>query len=114
MKTQIKKKMKKDIAILHFSGNLFGNPDSAEQLPNEVKKIIDDGIKKVVFDFKNVKLMNSNGMGILIRSYRTLKSADADLKLSCLNEKINGVMDITKMNTVFEIYQTIEEAVRNF
>ena len=114
MKTKIKKEMRDDIAVLHFSGNLFGGPDSSEKLPDEIKKVLDYGIKKVVFDLEDVKRMNSTGLGILMRGYTTLKNNEANLKLVCLNESIEGVMVLTKMNTVFEIYRTIEGAVRNF
>ena len=55
MKTRIKKEMRKDIAILHFSGDMLGGPGTAEKLPDEIKEILADGIKKVVFDLENVK-----------------------------------------------------------
>jgi len=114
MKTKIKKEMRDDIAILHFSGDMLGGPDSADLFPEELKKIVDAEIKKVVIDLEKVKRMNSSGLGILMRGYTTLKNNDANLKLVCLNESIQGVMVLTKMNTVFETYRTLEGAVRNF
>ena len=64
--------------------------------PEEIKEILDDGIKKVVFDLEHVKRMNSTGLGILMRGYTTLKNNDADLKLVCLNESIEGVMVLAR------------------
>jgi anti-sigma B factor antagonist len=114
MKTKIKKEMRGDIAILHFSGDMLGGPDSANKFPEELKIILEEGIKKVVVDLEKVKRMNSSGLGILMRGYTTLKNNDTDLKLVCLNESLQGIMVLTKLNTVFETYRTLEGAVRNF
>lgn len=114
MKTKIKKEMRGDVAILHFSGDMLGGPDSSDKLPEEIKIILDDGIKKLIFDLEKVKRMNSTGLGILMRGYTTLKNNDADMKLICLNESLQGVMVLTKLNTVFETYRTLEGAIRNF
>ena len=114
MGIKINKEMRNDIALLHFKGDLLGGSGPADKLQTEVKKILDDGIKKVIFDLENVKRMNSTGLGILMRNFTTLKNNDADLKLVCLNESVQGVMVLTKMNTVFDIFRTMEGAVRNF
>ncbi len=111
---KIKKEMRGDIAILHIKGDLLGGPPASEDLPAEIKKIIEDGISKVVVDIENVKYMNSTGLGLLIRGYTSIKSKGGDLKLSGLNDSIRGVMVMTKLETVFDIYKTLEGAVRNF
>ena len=94
----------------HVKSRVILTPEHAKRL----LRALDDNIKKVVFDLENIKRMNSTGLGILMRSYTTLKNNEADLKLVCLNESVQGVMVLTKMNTVFEIYRTIGVAVRNF
>ena len=114
MKTKIKKEMRGDIAILHFSGDMLGGPSSAEKLPEEMKNIIDSGIKKVVMDLEKVKRINSTGLGVLMRGYTTMRNNDGNVKLVCLNENLQGILVLTKLNSVFETYRTLEGAVRNF
>ena len=111
---KIKKEMRGDIAILRVSGDILGGPPASDLLPNEIKKIIEEGTRKVVVDIENVKHMNSTGLGLLIRGYTSLKNQDGELKLSGLNDSIRGILVMTKLESVFDTYKTLEGAVRNF
>jgi anti-anti-sigma factor len=55
--------------------------------------------------------MNSTGIGILIRTYTTLINNGGDLKLASLDDKIEGVLSITKLMQVLPEYKTIDEAI---
>lgn len=114
MKIKIKKEMKGDIAILHLSGDMLGGPASAERFPEEIKKIIEEGINKVVVDLEKVKRMNSTGLGILMQCYTSLKNKGGNLRLASINKSILGVLVLTKLNTIFDIHETLEEALSSF
>lgn len=114
MKIKIKKEMKGDVAILHLSGNMLGGPPSSEKFPEEIRKIIDGGINKVVVDLEKVKRMNSTGLGILMQCYTSLKNKGGSLKIAKINKSILGVLVLTKLNTIFDIYETLEEALSSF
>ena len=111
---KFKTEMRGDIAIIKISGDLLGGPPTSEVLPAETKKLIEEGIKKVIVDLENVKRMNSTGLGVLIRCYTSIKSNDREFKLVCLNETIRGILVMTKLESVFDTYRTLEGAVRNF
>jgi len=114
MKVKIDKEIREDIAILNLSGSLLGGPDSYERMPAEFKTLIDDGLKKVVVNLDQVRRMNSTGLGILIRCYMSVKKADGDLKLTGLGDTIKGILVMTKLNTVFDTYPTLEDAINSF
>jgi anti-sigma B factor antagonist len=61
-----------------------------------------------------VEWMNSTGLGILISGLTTLRNNGGELKLACVTDKIQSLLTITKLITVFENFDTIEDAVKSF
>jgi anti-sigma B factor antagonist len=114
MSVKISKGMKDDIAVLGLSGSLLGGPGTAEKFQDEIVKLINDDVKKVVIDLDQVSRMNSTGLGILIRSYMSLKNAGGELKLVSMNESLKGIMIMTQLNKVFDTYMTLEDAINKF
>jgi len=99
--------------VLEFKGDLMGGPFASEM--NELlHKLLTENKKNVVIDMKDVKYVNSSGIGILISGYTTMKNGGGDLKLAQLSDKVQGVLAITKLNKVFEQFKTLDEAVKSF
>jgi anti-sigma B factor antagonist len=98
------------VIILQPKGKIMGGPD-ASLLHDKLHEIIEAGRKKVVIDLSKVDWMNSTGLGILISSYTTLRNSDGELKLAKVTEKIQSLLTITKLVTVFDTYDTVEQAV---
>ena len=87
-------------AVIELKGDLVGGPFS-EEMSKLLHKLVDENKKNVVVDLSGVKFANSSGIGILISGYTTMRNAGGDLKLANVNEKINGVLSITKLNQIF-------------
>jgi anti-sigma B factor antagonist len=79
-----------------------------------INRLIDEKKTKIVIDLKNVELMNSSGLGILIGAVTLLKNNQGGLRLIQVPDKIQALLKSTKLNTVFEISNTFEEAVASF
>ena len=62
----------------------------------------------------NVKRMNSSGLGILISGYTSIKNKNGEMKLAKVNKLMKGILVMTKLDTIFESYDTIDEAVKSF
>ena len=58
--------------------------------------------------------MNSTGLGILISSYTTLRNNSGELKLANVTDKIQSLLTITKLVSVFDSHDSVEEAVKSF
>ena len=98
------------IVILEPKGKIMGGPD-ATALRESVRDLINEDKKKVIIDLAGVDWMNSTGLGILISCLTTLKNAGGELKLSNVTEKIKSLLTITKLITVFDAYDSTDEAV---
>ena len=102
-----------DVVILEPKGKIMGGPD-ASLLHDKLYEYIEQDRKKVIIDLGKVDWMNSTGLGILISGYTTLRNHEGQLKLVNVTEKIHSLLTITKLVTVFEAYDSVEEAIRSF
>lgn len=99
--------------VIEFSGSLMGGPD-ANTFNEDLHKLIDEGKKEVVADLSSVKFMNSSGLGILIGGLTTMRNAGGDLRIAGANKRIESLLMVTKLITVFDSYRTVEEAVESY
>ncbi|MCJ7458718.1 MAG: STAS domain-containing protein [candidate division Zixibacteria bacterium] len=103
----------KGIVILEPKGKIMGGPD-ATLLHDKLHELINQGKKKVVIDLAKVDWMNSTGLGILISGLTTMRNNGGELKLANVTEKIQSLLTITKLITVFETFESVDQAVGSF
>jgi anti-sigma B factor antagonist len=102
-----------EAVVLELKGNVMGGEDTRDF--NELlHKFIDEGKKNIVVDLADVKFMNSSGLGMLIGGLTTMKKSNGNLKLARVTDKIESLLIITKLITIFEFYENVEEAVKSF
>lgn len=101
------------IVILEPKGKIMGGPD-ASLLHDRLYEFIGQGKKKVVIDLSRVDWMNSTGLGILISGYTTLRNNEGVLKLANVTDKIQSLLTITKLVSVFEAFESVDDAVKSF
>jgi anti-sigma B factor antagonist len=104
---------KDGISVLEPKGKIMGGPD-ATALHEKLHDLIELGKTKVVIDLAEVEWMNSTGLGILISGVTTLRNGNGELKLVHVNEKIKSLLEITKLIGVFDMYDTVENAINAF
>ena len=101
------------VVVLEPKGTIMGGPD-ATALHDEIHELIAEKKLRVVIDLSKVDWMNSTGLGILIAGLTTLRDNKGDLKLACVTDKIQSLLTITKLITVFEAYDSVEQAIASF
>jgi anti-sigma B factor antagonist len=102
-----------DVTILDLKGKItLGGGDL--DLRNAVQDAINGGATKVVVNMKDVTTIDSSGVGELVSAYTTATNRGARVKLTSLPDKISDVLTITQLITVFDVYDTEDEAVRSF
>ena len=106
-------RIENDIAILEPAGKIMGGPD-ATLLHERLHEHIDNGVKKIVIDLSGVDWVNSTGLGILISALTTMKNNGGELKLANVTEKIQSLLTITKLVTVFESHDSVDAAIGAF
>lgn len=102
-----------NIAVIEISGSIMGGGD-AQKFRDEIYDLVEKGTVNVVCDLSKVDRMNSSGLGILISNYTTLKAKDGNLKLANVNKLMKGILVMTKLDTIFENYDTVEQAIHSF
>ncbi len=102
-----------DVVVLELTGKIMGGPD-ASLLNDKLHDLLDKGKTKVIADLAGVSWMNSSGLGILIGGLTTMRNNGGDLKLSGVTERIQNLLMITKLLTVFDAHDSLEKAVASF
>ncbi|MEX0646448.1 MAG: STAS domain-containing protein [Balneolaceae bacterium] len=99
--------------VIELKGNVMGGPD-AVSLNEQLHELIEKGKTNVVVNLSKVKFMNSSGLGMLIGALTTMRKAGGDLRIANATDKIESLLIITKLITVFKHYKTLDEAVASF
>lgn len=110
---KIKREEKDGVVVLRLDGKLMGGPD-ADTMKAHIQQAIDEGNPRVLIDLANVPWMNSTGLGILIANYTTLTRAEGKMKLMNVSSRINSVLIITQVGTVFETFSDEKSALASF
>jgi anti-sigma B factor antagonist len=102
-----------DVTILRFQCDVMGGPEAVE-INEEINQLLDNQQLKVVIDLNEVQRMNSSGLGILINALSTFKNNGGDLKLANANSLILHLLKITRLSSLFECYNSVDDALNNF
>lgn len=99
--------------IFTFKGKIMGGPD-AQEFHEKIKALIEKDKTNVIADLSRVNFMNSSGIGILIAALTSLRNAGGNLKLCGASDRIESILVVTKLITVFDHYKSIKEAVDSY
>lgn len=100
------------IAIIKLGVNVLGGSDalSFTSLLNEISSTT---VKNVILDLSAVEMMNSSGLGMLVSGLSTLKKYDIGLSLTSLPKKVENLLKMTHLDTIFKIYPSLDEALKS-
>jgi len=104
---------KEGIVIIELKGKIMGGPDAA-LLNDKLHELVDAVKNQVIVDLSKVNWMNSSGLGILIGGLTTMRNSNGDLKLMGITERIENLLIITKLITVFETFENLDDAIKSF
>ena len=109
----IKERQAGDVTILDLSGKITIGEGSV-QLREAVRGLLDEGKKSILLNLGDVSYVDSSGIGELVSSYTTTNNQGGQLKLLNLTKKIQDLLMITKLLTVFETHDSEEAALSSF
>ena len=101
------------VVILELSGKIMGGPD-ASLLNDKLHELIEANKVNIVADLAKVDWMNSSGLGILIGGLTTMRNNNGDLKLARITDRIQSLLMITKLMSVFDTHDDLESAIASF
>ena len=101
------------ITVVNLSGRLTLG-DASAQLRQSLKDLLDGGKKKIVLNLGEVGYIDSSGLGELVSSFTTVRNSGGELKLANLTQKVNDLLTVTKLYTVFEVHNDEQAAISSF
>jgi len=102
-----------DITVLDMEGRITIGEGSVA-LRSAVRRLLEEGKKNILLNLAGVGYIDSSGIGELVSSYTAINKEGGQLKLLSLTQKLQDLLTITKLLTVFDAYDTEADALSNF
>jgi anti-sigma B factor antagonist len=100
------------VVVVDVDGQLIvGN---RQELKQKVLDELENGERKFLIDFANTGYIDSSGLGVLVSLSKKIREQGGELRLSNLNEDLRTLFELTKLDTLFSIADTREEALSSF
>lgn len=100
------------VTVVDVEGQLIvGN---RQELKAKVLEELDNGERKFVIDFSRTGYIDSSGLGVLVSLSKKIREQGGELRLSSLNEDLRTLFELTKLDTLFRIADSREDALEGF
>jgi anti-sigma B factor antagonist len=100
------------VAVVQVDGQLIvGN---RQELKDLVQAALDKGERRLLIDFSRTGYIDSSGLGALVSISKKIREAGGELRLSGLNEDLRSLFELTKLDTLFAIAETPQQALSSF
>lgn len=113
MAMRITKRTEGVVTIISCEGNIALGA-TANEFRTVLREVLMAGAKKVLIDLGDVKYVDSTGIGEMVGAFNLAMELDASIKLARVPQKVQTVLDVTRLSTVFESLPTVEEALARF
>jgi anti-sigma B factor antagonist len=102
-----------DVAVIDAAGRITLG-EGASDFRETIRDIVSKGNKKVLLNLGDVSYIDSSGIGEMVSGFTTVTNSGGQLKLVGLSKRVKDLLQITKLYTVFEVFDDEAEAVRSF
>lgn len=110
---QISERQAGDVTILDLGGKITIGEGSVA-LRSAIRRLLGEGKTKLLLNLGNVGYIDSSGIGELVSSFTAVNKEGGTLKLLNLTQKIQDLLAITKLLTVFDVYESEADALASF
>ena len=100
-----------DVVILDLSGRITMG-EGTLVIRDHIQKLLKGGDRKFLLNLSDVDYIDSSGLGELVTSFTTVRNHDGQLKLLNLTKRVQDLLQITKLLTVFEVFNSEAEALK--
>ncbi len=101
------------VTILEMDGRVTIDEGSL-LLRHTIRRLLTEGKKKIILNFESVRHIDQSGIGELVSSFTAVNKEGGQLKLLNLTQKSKDLLTITKLLTVFEVFENREKALESF
>jgi anti-sigma B factor antagonist len=101
------------VSVLELDGRIVLGEES-NSLREKLKSMVAAGKRKIVLNMSNIKYIDSAGLGALVAAHVSAKTQGSSLRLCNLGQKFHEVLQVTRLLTVFDVYDTQAAAISSF
>ena len=101
------------VTVLDLSGRITMGEDG-NLLKDKLQSLLHQGRKNILFNLEQVSYVDSAGLGAIVSAYTTVTREGGSLKLANVTKKLQDLLSITKLLTVFETFDSEDEALRSY
>jgi len=102
-----------DVTVLDMSGKITIGEGSVA-LRTAIRRLLEEGKKRILLNLAGVSYIDSSGIGELVSSYTAINKEGGQLKLLNLTQKLQDLLTITKLLTVFDVYENEADALNSY
>jgi len=103
----------KRVAILDVSGKL-AIEEGAKELRTQIRELSSSGYQRIILNLGDVDCVDSTGIEALVSSYTTVKKKGGEVKFAHVTDRLNQLLEITRLSTVFETFPEEAQALDSF
>jgi len=108
----LKKREVGDLVIVDIEGKLVGGPDESPEFHDFFKSLLGGGANEIVINLRNTPWASSLGIGMLIGAHTSVANAGGELVLAHVSDRINDLLNVTRLYLVFKCFGTDEAAIK--
>lgn len=113
MSVQVTNRVVGDVSVIDVAGRITLG-EGASALRENIRGLVGKGNKKILLNLSDVSYIDSSGIGELVSGFTTVTNQGGVLKLLGLTKRVKDLLQITKLYTVFEVFDDEAAAVRSF
>jgi anti-sigma B factor antagonist len=113
MSIDIQQREREGITILDLKGRLTVG-DDVSRFRDRLQKLIDSGLRNIVLNMEQVDYIDSTGLGALVMAYTSMQRAGGKIKLLNLSRRGIELLVMTKLTTIFEVFDDEQSAINSF
>ncbi len=110
---KLSRREKDGVIIIDLKGKILIG-DGIDTLRNEINSLVENKELKVLLNFAEVPYLDSTGLGEVVRSYTSVKKKGGTIKIINLTQKVEDLLSVTKLITVFETFEDEDKAIASF
>jgi len=103
-----------DVVVLSISGDIAMNGTGASRVADKVRSVLQEGHDRLVLDLGRVRYVDSAGLGELVQAFSAVRNRGGAMKLLNVTKRLNDLLVVTKLLTVFDCFDQESEALASF
>lgn len=109
----LKKEVSQGITVIFVKEERL-DAHNSDELKTELNSIFESGQSNLCVDLKEVRFIDSSGLGVFVSAFKNASTRQGSVKLSGLQSQVKSMFELTRLHRVFDIFATVDEAIDSF